>query len=118
MGLDKKSLASDGVGDLYRAALYLAKGSKQMAVSFLQKAQKKIGNLDKPVFQFLNNPGKSINKKRDNLYWAEKILDNYKKLKFNYTRKNGAAIILESAEKFGFKGPRNLSSQIDKYVYQ
>jgi|GEM_PF-1771776 len=82
MVLEKSSSVSDGVADLYRAALYLARGSVKLGVIFLKKAQKKLparyklgGALDdlalRPEDSFEEAP----------LFWAEKILDEYTRLK-------------------------------------
>lgn len=54
MKLNKYSVKSDGIADLYRSALYLAKGADEIGLDFLRKAREKLG---------------------------EKILDQYKKLK-------------------------------------
>ncbi len=38
MALNKYSHRSDKIADLYRAAFYLARGSKDMAMTFLRKS--------------------------------------------------------------------------------
>ena len=74
MALDKGDKTSDAIADLYRASYYLAKQSSKVGMVFLLKAKKKLGNtmlLD--VSNISNNY----------LYWAEKVLDEYKRLKMN-----------------------------------
>lgn len=71
MALDKNSYQSDAIVNLYRAALYIARGYKETGMDFYQKAKKVLGKRLEfsPDFQ------------RDNLYVAEKILDQYFKLR-------------------------------------
>ena len=74
MGLNKNSIKIDGVGDLYRCASMLAKKKVDLGLMFFEKAENKIGGLI----------GFGIDKERaseDNLYWAEKVLDEYMRLK-------------------------------------
>lgn len=68
MVLNKYSYKSDAVANLYRAAFYLAKGSKDLALDFLRKSGQHLDNL-------------KLNTKKQRLYWAEKILDRYMSLK-------------------------------------
>lgn len=68
MALNKFSEKSDKIANLYRAALYLAKGSKSVALKFLKSSGEKF-------------EGMKLNRKSDELFWAEKILDRYKALK-------------------------------------
>lgn len=88
MVLDKNSLVSDGVADLYRAALFLARKSVKTGVHFLKKAQEKLpaeyksgGALDdlarRPNEFFEGAP----------LFWAEKVLDEYQRLKIDLSHK-------------------------------
>ena len=78
MALTKNDKTADAITDLYRAAYYLALESKETGLFFLRKAKGKLGdklNLD------VEDIGKQVN---DNyLYWAEKILDEHKRLKIN-----------------------------------
>ncbi len=71
MALDKKSYRSDTIANLYRAAFYLARGSKETGLKFLEKANK---YLSKKMYP-------KIKTKKDCLFWAEKILDQYHLLK-------------------------------------
>jgi hypothetical protein len=82
MALNKNSYDSDAIGNLYRAALYLARGSTETGIQFLIKAQEKLeGKLD-PEISFLTNRKKqSLESKAEYSYWAEKVLDQYLKLK-------------------------------------
>lgn len=74
MELNKFDIKSDAVVDIYRAALYLARGSEEVSLEFLKKAAKKLGRkLEMP-------PGKLKNRQQQ-LFWAEKILDQYLRLK-------------------------------------
>ncbi len=66
MGELKNSQFADGVGYLYRAALYMALGQKKLAVTFLKTAERKIG---KRIL---------LPKSEDDKYVAEKILDVYR----------------------------------------
>jgi hypothetical protein len=70
MALNKYSYKSDVAANLYRAAFYLAKGSTSVAKDFLEKSGENFSNL-------------KINSKKNRLYWAEKILDQYKKLRYS-----------------------------------
>jgi len=81
MALNKNSYQSDAVVNLYRAAFYLAKKSKEMGIEFLIKAQKNLGNkLDSQIISLIKNKGKYLKDNENSLYWAEKILDQYHKL--------------------------------------
>lgn len=82
MVLNKYDKTSDAIADLYRASYYLAKKSKKMGISFLLKSKKNLGkklnlDIDKIV------KGKVLRNSYDYYYWAEKILDEYKRLKMN-----------------------------------
>lgn len=65
---------ADAITDLYRAAFYLAKKSRKVGMTFFLKANKKLG--DKISFNVDDTT-------EDYLYWAEKVLDEYKRLKMN-----------------------------------
>jgi hypothetical protein len=69
MALNKYSYKSDVAANLYRAAFYLAKGSKDVGLEFLRKSGQHLDNL-------------KVNTKKQRLYSAEKILDQYTKLKY------------------------------------
>jgi len=74
MALNKYDKTSDAVADLYRASYYLAKQSKEVGIFLLLKAKKRLGER-----MFLD-----VNKIKGNYsYWAEKVLDEYKRLKMN-----------------------------------
>lgn len=68
MALNKFSKKSDKIANLYRAAFYLAKGSNDVALGFLEKSGVR--------FKDLNTKTKALR-----LFWAEKILDKYINLK-------------------------------------
>lgn len=68
MALDKFSNKSDQLGNLYRAAFYLAKGSNNVALNFIKKSAKKFNNL-------------KIATEKQRLISAERILDEYLRLK-------------------------------------
>jgi len=70
MVLNKYSHKSDSAANLYRAAFYLAKGSRSVALDFLKKSGAKFKDIN-------------LSSKDKRLYWAEKILDKYTKLKFS-----------------------------------
>ena len=77
MALNKYDKTSDALADLYRASLYLGRKSKDVGLSFLVKAKDRLGekiSLDMGKISFKNSS--------DYSYWAEKILDEYKRLKF------------------------------------
>ena len=69
MALDKHSQQADAVANLYRAALFLARGSRKAGLEFLRKAQERLGIKLNPTLE----------NRDDELYWAEKILDQYHK---------------------------------------
>ncbi|MCJ7804799.1 hypothetical protein MUP35_03660 [Patescibacteria group bacterium] len=82
MALNKDSYQSDAVANLYRAAFYLAKESKEVGIDFLIKAQKKLGNkLDSQIASLIKNQEKYLKNNKNLLYWAEKVLDQYHKFK-------------------------------------
>ncbi len=71
MALNKNSQISDAIADLYRASFYLAKGTEKIGMDFLLKAKNKLGSK-----MFLD-----ISRVVGNSYWAEKVLDEHKRLK-------------------------------------
>jgi len=74
MALNKFDITSDAITDLYRASYYLAKQSKEVGFSFLVKAKKKLGGkMHVDVSKITGNYS----------YWAEKVLDEYKRLKMS-----------------------------------
>ena len=78
MALTTNNKSSDAIADLYRASYYLALQSKETGLSFLRKAKEKLGDkLSLDVEEISKQSGQSY------LYWAEKILDEYKRLKMN-----------------------------------
>lgn len=68
MALNKYSHKSDSAANLYRAAFYLAKGSTSVARDFLEKSGEEFNGL-------------KVDSKKNRIYWAEKILDQYKQMK-------------------------------------
>lgn len=84
MVLSKDSYQSDAIANLYRAAFYLAKESREVGIEFLVKAKKKLGDkLDPQIASLIKNKEKYLNNNKKLLYWAEKVLDQYHK--FNHT---------------------------------
>lgn len=84
MALNKFSYSSDTIADIYRAALYLAKGSKAVALDFLLKSRKKLGKrFNANLVYLIENHHRLIKSKKDQLFWAEKILDEYQKFKLS-----------------------------------
>lgn len=79
--LDKNSYNSDAIVDLYRSALYLARGSKEVGLSFFKKAKKVFGDKLDPRLNSLITNQELFKNKRNRFYWAEKILDEYHKLR-------------------------------------
>lgn len=78
MALNKYDKNSDAVADLYRASFYLAKESKEVGVSFLLKAKKRLGaKMTLKINQIKKD------KLGNSTFWAEKVLDEYKRLKMN-----------------------------------
>lgn len=67
MNLDKTSLNSDKIANLYRAAYSLAKGNKELTIKFLENS---------PALKIKSNIKKPLSK-ATRLYWAEKLLDQY-----------------------------------------
>ncbi len=55
---------NDKIGNLYRAAFYIAKGAKEVGLDFLKKSGRSFKNL-------------KLDTKSQRLFWAEKILDEY-----------------------------------------
>ena len=59
--------------------------------------------------------------KKENVSMAEAIRvsaeDFVDKVSKSKTFKGGASILLKSARKISFSGPRNLSKKVDKYIY-
>ena len=81
MALDKLSKKSDAVANLYRASLFLAKGSKDLGINFLKKAQIVLGDeIDGNLTDLITKEKKLLKSNKDNLFWAEKILDKYHSL--------------------------------------
>lgn len=74
MELNKLSHKADAIANLYRAALFLAKGEKKIGLDFFEKAKNKL------PFLFEIPKGK-LQTHSQQLFWAEKILDEYLRLK-------------------------------------
>jgi len=71
---NKSSIKTDGVGDLYRCADKLAKGKIDMGLEFFKMAKEKVGDLMKVDL----DKNKVV---KDQLFWAEMVLDEYMRLK-------------------------------------
>ncbi|KKR86748.1 MAG: hypothetical protein UU32_C0011G0003 [Candidatus Woesebacteria bacterium GW2011_GWB1_41_10] len=59
---------TDEIGNLYRAAFYIAKGAKEVGLKFLKNSGEKFRGL-------------KLETEKEKLFWAEKILDKYVSLK-------------------------------------
>lgn len=70
---NKSSIKADGVGDLYRCADKLAKGKIEVGMMFYRMAIEKIGTNELKL--------EKDKVMKDNLYWAEMVLDEYMRLK-------------------------------------
>lgn len=70
----KNSKKADAIANLYRSALYLGRGSRGVGIEFFRKAKK---NLGETILLDIKN----IENNRNLKYSAEKILDEYKRLK-------------------------------------
>jgi hypothetical protein len=80
MDLNKFNKSSDGIADIYRAALYLARGNTDIGARFLDQAKVKAG--EKFIGPFLSGISfDKIKTRRQQLFWAEKVLDQYLRLK-------------------------------------
>ena len=79
MTLNKHDRMSDSIADLYRSALYMARKSKDTGISFLLKSKFKLGK--KLSLDVDKIKRASLDNHFDSTYWAEKILDEYKRLK-------------------------------------
>jgi len=81
MERNKFDLKSDGIADIYRAALYLARGLDKTGLDFFNKARSKLK-------EQLVCPPSYLKSRKLQLFWAEKILDQYLRLKkYSYTSK-------------------------------
>lgn len=72
--LKKHSKQADKIANLYRAALYLAKGDKDLALEFLAKAD---------AGEIIDKNDLRTSQKK--LFWAEKILDHYHLQRFKFS---------------------------------
>ena len=77
MGLDKYSTRSDAIGNLYRAALFLARGQgeEELGVELVQQAAKKLPGLTSRLKSLLKKY--SIQSHTSRMILAEKLLDEY-----------------------------------------
>jgi len=82
MALNKNDQTSDGIADLYRASYYLAKQSKDVGLMFLKRSKAKLGPKMILDFGFINKEN-VLRKSTDFNFWAEKVLDEYKRLKMS-----------------------------------
>lgn len=60
----------DKIGNLYRAAFYIAKGAKEVGLDFLKKSGRKFGNV-------------RLTTQNQRIILAEKILDEYIRIKYS-----------------------------------
>jgi len=82
MALTKLDRTSDGIADLYRASYYLAKKSKKTGILLLLKSKKILGKrLTLDVNRIVKKD--TLKSSHDYYFWAEKILDEFKRLKNN-----------------------------------
>ncbi len=83
MELDKKSVVSDAVGNLYRAAFFLARGKREEkeAINLINKTKEKIPSLSKKLNNLLEKYFYRSKSRKNRLILAEKILDEYLLLK-------------------------------------
>jgi hypothetical protein len=71
----------DGLGWLYRSAFFLARGDEKEAIVFLNKADKQLDQYLKEDLKTLSKrPGKYLTGEKQRCFWAEKILDEYRRL--------------------------------------
>lgn len=85
MSLDKKSKIADAIGNLYRAALFLArgKGEEKVSLDLLKKSYKlfdKEASYRQPaekIKHLLDNFKASLDNENKRLIFAEKVLDQY-----------------------------------------
>ena len=84
MGAIKNSSRADAVGNLYRVALFLAQGNRNLAKSFLEKSATVLNNEELgDLVKVLNNFDQEFTSVEKEKYWAEIALDQYKKLMFS-----------------------------------
>ncbi len=82
MALNKADYQSDAIVNLYRASLYLARGSEEVGLEFLKKAKNKLGKkLDQELISLIARPKVYLKSSQSRLFWAEKILDEYQRLR-------------------------------------
>lgn len=80
MELKSDSLESDAIGNLYRSALFMVKGQTNLSLIFLRKAHSVLKEkLPAQIVDVLKKKGTLSEEQR--LFWAEKILDQYRALK-------------------------------------
>ena len=85
MNLDKKSKISDAIGNLYRAALFLAreKGEEKVSLDLLKKSYEVFDDeisyrkLAGEIKSLLDSSKVFLSDKKKRLIFAEKVLDQY-----------------------------------------
>lgn len=82
MDLNPQSKQSDAIGNLYRSALFMVKGQVDLSLTFLEKAHLVLRKKIPASLVRLLTAKDSLPRKRQ-LFWAEKILDQYLLLKRN-----------------------------------
>lgn len=83
MGLDKNSLVADAIGNLYRAAFFLARGKREekLAISLIKKTSQFLSGY--PRFSSASARLKKLLLEKNRLILAEKVLDEYLLMKDN-----------------------------------
>lgn len=77
----KRSKKADSIGYLYRAALYFAKGDDSAAFQFLERICDQ--HLRAGIIQQVRTEKQNVLiTPQKNRYWAEKLLDEYKRQMF------------------------------------
>lgn len=78
----KNSKYADAMGNLYRSALYLAKGDIVTAIDFLKKTPTHVkGDVLIEVNSIIDNKDEYLKTEKKQKYWAEIILDKYQIVK-------------------------------------
>jgi len=81
MGEIKYNLKADGIAYLYRSAFYLAKGDTLSGLMMLKKAEERIDQNEMEKLQPLfENPDNYLSNESKKRFWAEKILNEYRRL--------------------------------------
>jgi len=77
----KFNLEMDGIGWLYRSALFLAQEKEKEAIIFLDKANNQLNKyINKDFIALINSPEKYLTNRKQKCFWAEKVLDEYHRI--------------------------------------